>query len=77
MLGAVVTNNYWKQACLPISKNGFGMRQANDQIKATYVGFLTQSSEVAELLSEVNPIEGPTFIKSGQEINISVVSQRQ
>ena len=34
MLGTVIGDNAWKQACLPISKTGVGIRQAVDQLKA-------------------------------------------
>ena len=37
ILGTVISDNAWKQACLPLSKTGVGIRQAIDQSKAAFV----------------------------------------
>ena len=42
MLGSVISDNAWKQACLPISKTGVGIRQAVDQLKAAFVWSVEQ-----------------------------------
>ena len=42
MLSNVISDNAWRQACLPISITGVGIRQAVDQLKAAFVGSVEQ-----------------------------------
>ena len=48
MLGTVITNNSWKQACLELSKTNFGIRQTVDQIKMACVGSVSQSDDLLD-----------------------------
>ena len=43
MLGTVISDNAWKQACQPTRKTGVGIRQAIDQLKAAFVGSVLQA----------------------------------
>ena len=51
MLGTVISDNAWKQACLPISKSGAGIRQAVDQLKAAFVWSVSQPDALVEQLT--------------------------
>ena len=54
MLGTVISNNAWKQAFLPISKTGVGIRQAVDQFKAAFVGSVLQADVLVEQVTGEN-----------------------
>ena len=48
MLGTVISDNAWKQACLPISKTGVGIRHAVDQLKAAFVGSVLKADALVK-----------------------------
>ena len=49
ILGKVLFNESWHQACLPMKKTGIRVRRAADQIKAAYIGSISQSATLVEL----------------------------
>ena len=51
ILGTVISENAWKQACLPISKTGVGIRQAVDQLKAAFVGSVLLADALVEQIT--------------------------
>ena len=51
MLGTVISDNAWKQDCLPISKTGVGIRQPVDQLKAAFVGSVSQADVLVEQIT--------------------------
>ena len=61
ILGSVISNNSWDQACLPISKTGAEVRRWLNQIRAAYVGSLSQSANIVEQITGVNPTHGSSF----------------
>ena len=44
ILGVLMSETSWNQACLPIKKIGVGIRLSADQVQAAYFGFVFQSS---------------------------------
>ena len=51
MLGAVITDSSWKQACLPRNKTGIGIRQEVDQLKEAYLRSSSQSDALVEQIT--------------------------
>ena len=69
ILGTVLSNDSSHQACLPISKTGIGSRRASHQIKAAYIGSISQSAILVELITGQSLIADHTFTKMIDEIN--------
>ena len=61
ILGSVISDNSWEQACLPISKTGAGVRRSLNQFKAAYVGSLSQSANKVQQITGVNPTHKISF----------------
>ena len=64
-----MSNESWHQACLPINETGFGIRRASDQIKAAYIGTVSQSATLVELITGQRPTADHTFSKMIDEKN--------
>ena len=75
ILGTVLSNESWHQACLPINKTGIGIRRASDQIKAAYICSVSQSATLVELITGQIPTADHTFSKMIDEINGLSISQ--
>ena len=61
ILGTVLSNESWHRAYLPINKTGIGIRRASDQIKAAYIGSISQSATLVELITGPSPTADHTF----------------
>ena len=73
-----MSNESWHQACLPISKTGIGTRRASDRIKAAYIGSISQSATLVELIAGQCPTADHTFTKMIDEINgLSILQPTQ
>ena len=55
ILGTVLSNESWHQACLSIKKTGIGIWRASDQIKAAYIGSISQSATLVEHITSLLP----------------------
>ena len=55
ILGSVISNNSRDQACPPISKTGAGARRSLNRLKIAHVGSLSQSANIVEQITGVNP----------------------
>ena len=75
ILGTVLSNESWYQACLPINKTGIGIGRASDQIKAAYIDSISQSATLVELITGQSPTADHTFTKMIDEINGLSISQ--
>ena len=51
ILGTVISDNPKKQACLPITKTGVGIKQADGKLNAAYAGLVPQSDVLVEQLT--------------------------
>ena len=51
MLGTGIGDSAWKQTCVPINKTGVGIRQAVDQLKAAFVGSVSQADASVEQIT--------------------------
>ena len=69
ILGVLLSDTSWDQACLPINKTGVGIRRSADQVQAAYVGSVFQSSVLVEKLTGHNPTEDISFIKAVEELS--------
>ena len=74
ILGTVLSNESWRQACLAINKTGIGIRRASDQIKAAYIGSISQTATIVELITGQSPT-ADTHTKMIDEINGLSISQ--
>ena len=70
ILDTVISNNSWDQACLPISKTGAGVRSSLYQLKPAYVGSLSQSANIVEQNTGVNPTHESSFTEHVEECSI-------
>ena len=77
ILGTVLSNEAWHQACSPINKTGIGIRRASDQIKAAYIGSISQSATLVELITGQSPTADHTFNKMIDKrfVNIAAYSK--
>ena len=48
ILGVLLSDTPWDQACLPINKTGVGIKRSADQVQTAYVGSVFQSSVIVE-----------------------------
>ena len=55
ILGVVMSNESWHQACLPINKTGVRFLQASDQIQAAYIGSVSLSDTLVQLITGQSP----------------------
>ena len=69
ILGSVISDNSWEQACLPISKTGAGVRRSLNQFKAAYVGSLSQSAKIVEQITGVNTTHEISFTDLVEEFS--------
>ena len=74
MLGNNIGDIAWKQACLPISKTGFGIRQAVRQLKVAYVGSVSLSDALVEQIT-VAKTDNQVLKQTEDDLNILVISQ--
>ena len=80
ILGSVISNNSWDQACLPISKTGAEVRRWLNQIRAAYVGSLSQSANILEQITCVNPTHESSFtdlVKDFSTLGIRHLTQQK
>ena len=66
ILGTVLSNESWHQAylsSLPINKTGIRIRRASDQKKAAYIGSISQSATLVDLITGQSPTADYTFTK--------------
>ena len=63
ILGVLLSDTSWDQACLPINKTGIGTRRSADQVQAAYVGYVFHSFVLVEKLTGHNPTEDISFVK--------------
>ena len=80
ILGSVISDNSWEQACLPISKTGAGVRRSLNQFKAAYVGSLSQSANIVEQITGVNPtheISFPDLVEEFSALGIPHLTQQR
>ena len=61
ILGSVISDNSWEHVYLPVSKTGAGIRRSLNQFKAAYVGSLSQSANIVEQITGVNPTHEISF----------------
>ena len=69
ILGALLSDTSWGQACLPINKTGVGIRRSADQVRAAYVGSVFQSSVLVKKLTGHNPTTDTPFVKTVEELS--------
>ena len=69
ILGVLLSDTSWDQACLPINKTGVGIRRSADQVQAAYVGSVFQSSVLVEKLTGHNPTDDISFVKAVEELS--------
>ena len=74
-LGTVFSNESWHQACLPFNKTGIGIRRASDQIKTAYIGSVSQSATLVDLITGQSPTADQPCTKLIDEINGLSISQ--
>ena len=80
ILGVLLSDTSWDQACFPINTTGVGIRRSADQVQAAYVGSVFQSSVLVEKLAGHNPTEDILFVKAVEEfteIAMTYSSQRK
>ena len=68
ILGTVLPEESWTQATLPITLSGLGVRQCQDQYKASYVGSVLSSED---LVSKITG-EGPKNCQVFQDLYSSI-----
>ena len=68
MLGTVISDNAWKQSCLPISKSGVGIGQAVDQLQAAFVGFVSQADALVEQITGEKFTDNQIFKEKVEEL---------
>ena len=74
-LGTFLSNESWHQAYLTINKTGIGIRRASDSIKAAYIGLISQSATLVDLITGQSLPADQNFIKMIDEINGLSISQ--
>ena len=68
MLGTVISDSAWKQACLPINKTGVGIRQAVDQLKVAFVGSVSQADALVEQITGEKITDNQIFKETLEEL---------
>ena len=69
VLGVLLSDTSWDQACLPINKTGVGIRRSANQVQAAYVGSVFQSFVFVEKLTGHNPTEDIALVKAVGEFS--------
>ena len=69
ILGSVINDNSWDQACLPISKTGAVVQHSLSQIKAAYICSKSQSANLVERITGVNPTHQSSFTDLVEEFS--------
>ena len=69
ILGVLLSDTSWDQACLPVNKTGVGIRRSADQVQAAFVGPVFQSSVLVEKLTGHNPTEDISFVKAVKKMS--------
>ena len=69
ILGVLLSDTSWDQACLPVNETGVGIGRSADRVQAAYVGSVFQSSVLVERLTGHNPTEDISFIKAVEEMS--------
>ena len=75
MLGTIISDNACKQACPPISKTGVGIRQATDQLKAAFVGSVSQADVLVEQITGEKITDNQIFKETVEELKNIEISQ--
>ena len=75
MLGTVISDKAWKQACLPISKTGVGISQAVDQLKVAFVGSVSQAGALVEQITCEKITDNQIFKQTVEELKNLEISQ--
>ena len=71
-----MSNESWHQACLPINKTGVRFLQASDQIQAAYIGSVSLSDSLVQLITGQSPTADHIFFtKMIDELNDLSISQ--
>ena len=69
ILGSVISDISWEQARLPIGKTRAEFRRSLNQFKAAYVGSLSQSANIVEQITGVNPTHEISFTDLVEEFS--------
>ena len=75
VLGTLISDKAWKQACLPISKTGVGIRQAIDQLKSAFVGSVSQADALVEQITGEKITDNQIFKETVEELKNLEISQ--
>ena len=75
MLGTVISDSAWKQACLPISKTGVGIRDAVDQLKAAFNRSVSQADALGEQITGEKITDNQIFKETVDELKNLEISQ--
>ena len=75
MRGTIISDNACKQACLPISKTGVGLRQAVDQLKVAFDGSISQAEALVEQITGEKNTYNPIFKETVEELKNLEISQ--
>ena len=67
-LSTVISDSASKKACLPINKTGVGFRQAVDQLKAAFVGSVSQAGALVEQITGEKITDNPIFEETVEEL---------
>ena len=79
ILGTVLPEESWTQATLPITLSGLGVRQCQDQYKASYVGSVLSSEDLVSKITGESPKNCQVFqdlYSSIAQLDISNLSQK-
>ena len=61
IFGTVLPEESWTQATLPITLSGLGVRQCQDQYKASYVGSVLSAEDLVSKITGKSPKKLPSF----------------
>ena len=78
VLGTVISDIAWKQACLPISKTSVGIRQeVLDQLKAAFVGSVSQADGLIKQLTGEKFTDNQIFKETLELKNLEISQYTQ
>ena len=69
ILGVLLSDTSWDQACLTINKTSVGIRRSEDQVQAAYVGSVFQSSVLGEKFTGQNPTKDISFVEDIEDLS--------
>ena len=75
MLSTVIGDSAWKQTFLPINKTGVGIRQAVDQLKAAFVGPVSQADALVEQITGEKITGNQIFKETVEELKNLEISE--